>query len=110
MRTGVDQRGIICPFLFSLYVNEMPTPSRHVELVLYTDGTSVIATSSQPALLVNYLETYFSDTGRWLGERRITCVSSSTVMLFAKTRRRISKPRVCCSSGSKSIGSKLPVI
>jgi len=38
-------------------VNEMPTPSRHVELILYTDGTTIIATSRQPALLVNCLET-----------------------------------------------------
>ena len=68
MRAGVDQRGIICPVLLSLYVNDMPTPSLHVELVLYTDSTSVIATSSQQALLVNYLETYLSDIGRWLGE------------------------------------------
>ena len=110
MRTGADQRRIICPVLFSLYINDMPTPSRHVQLVLYTDDTANIATSSQPALLVRYLETYLSDIGRRRGEWRITCVSSSIVMLFAKTRRRISKPRVYCSSGSKSIGLKVPII
>ena len=110
MRTGLDQGGIICPVLFSLYANDMPTLSSHVEFVLYTDDTAIIATSSQPALLVNYLETYLSDIGRWLGEWRITCVSSSTDMLFPKTHTRKSKPRVCCSSGSKSIGSILPVI
>jgi hypothetical protein len=71
----------------------MPKPSRHVELVLYTDDTAIIATSRQPALFVSYLETYLSDIERWLGEWRIACVSKSTVMLFAKTRRRISKPQ-----------------
>ena len=79
--------------LFSLYVNDMPTYSRHVELVLYTEDMAILATSSQPALLVIYLGTYLSDIGRCLGEWRITYLSSSTVMLFAKTRRRISKPR-----------------
>jgi hypothetical protein len=34
MRAGVAQGGIISPVLFSLYVNDMPTPSRHVELAL----------------------------------------------------------------------------
>jgi hypothetical protein len=57
MRAGVDQGGIMYPILLSLYVNETPTPSRHVELVLYTDDTAIIATSRQPGLLLNFLET-----------------------------------------------------
>jgi hypothetical protein len=44
MRAGVDQGGIIYPVLLSLYVNDMHTPSRHIELVLYTDDTIIIAT------------------------------------------------------------------
>jgi hypothetical protein len=65
---AVAQGGIISPVLFSLYVNDMPSPSRHVELALYADGTAVIATSRQPALLVKYLEAYLSDLKRWLSE------------------------------------------
>jgi hypothetical protein len=52
MRAGVAQGGIISPVLFSLYVNDMPSPSHHVKLALYADDTAVIATSRQPALLV----------------------------------------------------------
>ena len=33
MRTGVAQGGFISPVLFSLYVNDMPSPSHHVEMV-----------------------------------------------------------------------------
>ena len=32
MRVGVAQGGIISPFLFSLYVSDMPTPSHYVKL------------------------------------------------------------------------------
>jgi retron-type reverse transcriptase len=64
MRAGVDQGGIISPALFSLYVNDMPSPSRHVELALYADDTAILATSRQPAHLVKYLETYLSDLER----------------------------------------------
>jgi hypothetical protein len=53
MRAGVAQSGIISPVLFSLYVNDMPSPSHHVELALYADDTAVIATSRRRALLVN---------------------------------------------------------
>jgi hypothetical protein len=50
--------------LFSQYVNDMPVPSRHVELDLYADDTVTIATSSMLALLIMYLETYPSDLER----------------------------------------------
>jgi hypothetical protein len=66
MRADVAQGGLISPVLFSLYVNDMPVPSRHVELALYADATAIIATSRSPALLVSYLEAYFSDLERWL--------------------------------------------
>lgn len=56
MQAGVAQYGSISPVLFSLYVNYMPSPCRHVDLVLYAH-TIVIATSRQPALLDKYLET-----------------------------------------------------
>jgi hypothetical protein len=60
MRAGVAQGGIVSPVLFSLYVNDMPAPSRHVELELYADDTALIATSRSPLLLVSYLETYLN--------------------------------------------------
>jgi len=64
MRAGVAQGGLISPVLFSLYVNDMPSPSHHVELVLYADDTAIIATSRKPTLLVSYLESYLND--QWL--------------------------------------------
>ena len=66
MRAGVAQGGLICPVLFSVYVNDMPVPSCHVELALYADDTAIIATSRKPELLVSYLEAYLADLERWL--------------------------------------------
>ena len=41
MRAGLAQGGIISPVLFILYVNDMPSPSHHVELPLYVQDTAV---------------------------------------------------------------------
>jgi hypothetical protein len=60
MRVGVAQGGLVSPVLFSLYVNDMLTPSRHVELALYADDTALIATSCSPLLLVRYLKSLIS--------------------------------------------------
>ena len=61
---------MISPVLFNLYVNDMPSPSHHVELALYADDTAVIASSRKPTLLVSYLESYLNDLQRWLSEWR----------------------------------------
>jgi hypothetical protein len=71
MRAGVAQGGLTCPVLFSLYVNDIPSRSRHVLLALYADDTAIIATSRISTLLVSYLECYLSDFQRWLSEWRI---------------------------------------
>jgi retron-type reverse transcriptase len=92
MKAGVAQGGLISPILFSLYVNDMPVLSRHVELALYADDTAVIATSRKSALLVSYLESYLADLEFWVRKWRITInVSKSMAMLF--TRKRIQTPR-----------------
>jgi hypothetical protein len=94
MRAGVAQGGLISPVLFSLYVNDMPPPSHHVELALYADDTAVIATSRKPTLLVSYLESYLNDLQRWLSEWRIAInVSKSSAIIFARAGRRFIQPR-----------------
>ena len=45
LRTGVAQGGVISPVLFSLYVNEIPTFSRHIELAQNAADTALVATS-----------------------------------------------------------------
>ena len=42
-------------FLFSLYVNDMPSPSHIVKLRLYADDIDVIATFRKPKLLFSYV-------------------------------------------------------
>jgi hypothetical protein len=94
MQTVVSQGGLISPVLFSLYVNDMPTPSHHVELALYADDTSIIATSYKTTLLVSYLESYLSDLQRWLSEWRIAIkLSRCSVMMFARAGRRFIQPQ-----------------
>jgi Reverse transcriptase (RNA-dependent DNA polymerase). len=44
---------VITHVLFSLYVNDMLTPSGYIELAKYADDTALVATSKQPPLLSN---------------------------------------------------------
>jgi hypothetical protein len=94
MRAGVAHSGLISPVLFSLYVNDLPTPSHHVELALYVDDMAVIATSHKPMLLVDYLDSYLSDLQRWLSECRIAIsIYKSSAMIFARAGWRFIQPQ-----------------
>jgi hypothetical protein len=84
----VTQGELISAVLFSLYVNEMPSPSHHVNLTLYADDSSITATSRMPTMLVSYLESYLNDLQRWLSEWRIAInVSKSSAMIFGRAER-----------------------
>jgi hypothetical protein len=94
MLAGVGQGGLVFPVLFSLYVNDIPTPSRHVALAQYADDTALIATSRDLYLLVGYLEAYLGRLELWLRNWRIAInVSNSTAVFFAKAARRVRQPR-----------------
>jgi len=94
MRAGVAPGGLISPVLFCLYVNDMASPSHHVDLAIYADETAIIATSRKPTLLVSYLDLYPNDLQRWLSELRIAInVSQSTVIIFVRAGRRFIQPR-----------------
>jgi hypothetical protein len=75
-------------------VNDTQTPSRHSELALYADDTALIATSRSPQLLVRYLETYLNRLDLWVRDWKMAInVSKSTAVLFAKTTKRVQRPR-----------------
>jgi hypothetical protein len=84
MRAGVAQGELVSPVLFSLYVNDIPVPYRHVELAQYADDTVLVATSRSPSLIVGYLEAYLGRLERWLGDWRTAInVSKSTAVLVS---------------------------
>ena len=94
MRAGVAQGGLISIVFFSLYVNDMPPTSHHVELAFYADDTAMIAVSRKPTLFVSYLKSYLNDLQRWLSEWKIAIsVSKSTAIIFARAGRRFIQRR-----------------
>ena len=96
--------GIDLPCPLHLYVNMHP-PSHHVDLALYADDTTIIATSRKLTLLVTYLELCLNELQRWLREWRIANnVSKNTAIIFAPARRRFIQPRPVTLRGTNGMG------
>jgi hypothetical protein len=95
MGAGVTQGGLISLVLFCLYVNDMPSPSHHFELVLYANDSALIATSRKPTLLVSYLESYLNELQRCSSEWRIAInVTKSTTISLALAGPLFIQPRL----------------
>jgi hypothetical protein len=76
MRAGVAQGGLLSPVLFSLYVNDKPSPSHHVELALYADDTAIIPRpASRRCLSATWRHTSMTFNGGCLnGESPLMCL------------------------------------
>jgi hypothetical protein len=111
MRAAVAQGVLVSPVLFSLYINDIPTPSRHLVLAQYADGTAVIATSRRPSLLVDYLDTDLGRLELWLQDWRMAVdVWKTNAVHFVMAARGVEHPDKCCLSASQQSGSELFVI
>ena len=94
MRAVVAQRGLIYPILFSLYVNDIPSPTHHVEMELKANYTALIATSRKTTLLLKNIESNLNDLQRWFSDwRKVINVSESTAIILARAGRRFIQPR-----------------
>jgi len=101
MKAGVAQGGFFSSVLLSLYVNDMPSPSHHIELALYAVDEAIIATSRKPTLLVSYL----NDLQRWLSEcKNAIDASKSTAIIFPRAGGRFIQPRPVTLRGTNRMG------
>jgi hypothetical protein len=90
VRAGVAQGELVSPVLFSLYLNDILIPSRHVDIAQYV----LVATSRCPSQPASYLYAYLGRLELWLGDWRIAInVSKSTTVFHVKVATRSQKPR-----------------
>jgi hypothetical protein len=94
MRAELAQGELVSPVPFSPNVNDIPTPSRHVELAQYADDIALTATSREPSLLVGYLEANVGRLELWLLNWWTAInVSKNMAVLFTKAARLVRQPR-----------------
>lgn len=95
MRAGVAQGGLVSPVLFSLYVNDVHTPSRNVVPAQYADDTALVATSRSPSFPVGFLKAYLDRMVFWQRTWRIAInVLKITAVFFVKTQPKAKKNEV----------------
>jgi hypothetical protein len=99
------------PVLFSLYVNDIHLHSRQVEMASYADKMAILATSRQPALVDNFLASYFRDlSGGWENGGSVSASRKAPRCFSLRPVSASRHPDRFFFSGSKSTGSKSPFL
>ena len=66
IEAGVPQGSLLGPILFSLYINDIPSPVKHnVKIGIYADDTIIFGTSKSNRLLVSNLNESLDKINNW---------------------------------------------
>ena len=90
IRAGVPQGSILGPVLFTLYINDMPTPEYpNLEMGIYADDTIIYGTSRSNPLLVKRLNGALENIREWCLKWRVKInAAKSEAILFSKKQEQ----------------------
>lgn len=91
---GVPQGGIISPFLFNVFTNDIPVDLERTELALYADDAAVIVRSLRIDAIGRLLQTSLDTISQWYADWRIALNSSKTTATLYTRKKNITPPIV----------------
>jgi hypothetical protein len=87
VKNGVSQGSVLGPFLFILYINDLPkVASRNTSITLYADDTSVLVTHYDNADFKIAMNKIFLDINEWFKCNLLSLNCNKTFTLEFKTR------------------------
>jgi hypothetical protein len=99
----VAQGRLALPAPLSLHVSDIPTPSRHIDLVHYADPTVLIAMFHSRSRLAG-CNVYLGRLQHWLRDWKTANMSKNTAVLFVDAAELIQKPDNVVSRRVNTVG------
>ena len=83
LRQGVPQGGVLSPFLFNLYMSDMPTPSGSMKIITYADDTTILNRNKNIDRACAQMNPYLDRLASWFSERKLLLsATKSTTTVF----------------------------
>ncbi|UYV84156.1 hypothetical protein LAZ67_X001354 [Cordylochernes scorpioides] len=103
IQTGVPQGSILGPYLFNIYINDIPLHSK-CKLKLFADDTAILFNSKSVNLLVTQLQDYLNDIIKWCDEWKLDINPTKTqAILFPPRDNKKFKPQTNLTVNSSTI-------
>ena len=68
VRLGMPHGRVLSPVLFNTYMSSMPAPPKNIEVVIYADDITIMASGLKPVTLCGPLSAYLDELHHWMQE------------------------------------------
>ena len=87
---GVPQSSVLGPFLFLIYINDLPTVSRLLSFCLFADDTNICFTSSDLLTLQKVMNRELKKVKKWLDANQLALnIGKTNFVIFHSPQRKI---------------------
>ena len=88
VNVGVPQGSILGPLLFLVFINDLPLITRHGEVNMFADGTTIYAAAKSPETLKLVLNSELANINDWCQENRMCPNAGKTKSMLVTTSKK----------------------
>ena len=87
LSTGVPQGSVLGPLLFFIYINDLPSCTDSLKVVLFADDSNLILKGEDPKTLAETLTTELEKVNDWFAANKLLLNPDKTKLIVFKSRK-----------------------